>query len=54
MWMGLTDCIGRSASPTGLLIFPGLDLLNSYSWRCLAVMENKVAAEVNSAAMRRW
>jgi len=24
--MGLTDCIGRSASPTGLLIFRGIGL----------------------------
>jgi hypothetical protein len=31
--MGLTDRIGRSASPTGLLILPGSDFRNSYSLR---------------------
>jgi hypothetical protein len=33
MRMGLTDCIGRSASPTGLLIFPGIGLPN---WKLTA------------------
>jgi hypothetical protein len=49
-WMGLTDCIGRAASPTGLLIFPGSDFQNSYSPPRLAGELNKAAAGLNPAA----
>jgi hypothetical protein len=45
--------IGRSASPTGLLIFRGMGLLNIYSWPRFAVDKDKVAAGVNPAARPR-
>jgi len=33
--MGLAECIGRSASPTGLLIFRGIGFAEWLSWQRL-------------------
>jgi hypothetical protein len=45
--------IGRSASPTGLLIFRGIGLLECLLPVTHGVDEDKVAAGVNPAAGRR-
>ena len=45
--------IGRSASPTGLLTFRSIGLNKSLLPEMQAVLKDKVAAEMNSAAMQR-
>src|SRR5258708_5251248 len=47
--MGLAECIGRSAPPTGLLILPGSDLRNDSPGHVGGRQEGQVTAGMNPA-----